>query len=65
MQETFKEVAECRRSADRCQKLSLNASEPQAEKLLRELAVLLATLADDLEGRLEPRAAAFVTTKQP
>jgi len=64
-QELMEEIATCRRDPITCRNANVDVIGLKSKRALGELAVLLATLADDLEGRLEPRAAAFGTTKRP
>jgi len=60
MQEILEEIAEYRRDADSCQKLSLDASGLECKRLLREAAALLTTLASELEARLEQGSAVSI-----
>ena len=53
MQEILDEIAQYRRDADSCQKMSRDASALQCKRLLWEVAALLTTLADELEAHLE------------
>jgi len=64
VQPTFDEIAEYRLDADRCRKLSLDASELRTKLVLLELSALLTTLADDLEGRHEQSLAAHCAGKR-
>jgi len=53
MQETLEEIAEYRRDADSCRKLSPDVRGLECKRLLWEVAALLTTLADELEARPE------------
>ena len=53
IQELVGEIANYRRDADNCKKLSRDASGVECKRLLQEVAALLATLADELEAQLE------------
>lgn len=52
----MREVAEYRRYADTCRKLSLDMAEPDAKRQLMEMATVWTLLADERENALNGRA---------